>query len=57
MSKFAEIKSLLDQAHHVVILIHEDPDGDAIGAGAAIYLALQAQGKRALLTYYGRIRH
>lgn len=56
MFNFEKIKLLLDEAQAVVILIHQDPDGDAIGAGAAIYFALQADGKRVLLPRYGVIR-
>lgn len=41
-----EAAALLSAAEDIVILLHQYPDGDAIGSGYALALALQALGKR-----------
>ena len=56
MQSFNQIKRAVDQARKILILIHDDPDGDAIGSGAALTLALRSQGKDVLLPYTGLIR-
>jgi phosphoesterase RecJ-like protein len=40
-----EIKEKLDESKNIVILVHDNPDGDAIGSGVAMYLALKNMGK------------
>lgn len=44
---FAEAAEILKSCDNVYILIHQSPDGDCIGAGAAIYHILKHMGKRA----------
>lgn len=39
------IKEEIDKAEKIVILTHENPDGDAIGSGLAMYNALKDYGK------------
>ncbi len=36
----------INKAENIVILTHENPDGDAIGSGLAMYHALKAYGKK-----------
>ena len=36
----------INKAEKIVILTHENPDGDAIGSGLAMYHALKAYGKK-----------
>lgn len=35
----------IDKAKSIVILTHENPDGDAVGSSLALYIALKEQGK------------
>jgi phosphoesterase RecJ-like protein len=44
---FRQVVSRLQQARRVVVSSHERPDGDAIGSGMALTLALRALGKDA----------
>ncbi len=44
-----EIASVLKRAHTVAIACHVRPDGDALGSGLALALALQNAGKRAYM--------
>jgi bifunctional oligoribonuclease and PAP phosphatase NrnA len=44
---FAEIVARLTRASRIVVSSHERPDGDAIGSGMALVLALRALGKDA----------
>ncbi len=39
------IKEEIEKAKTIVILTHEDPDGDAIGTSLAMYQALKNMGK------------
>ncbi|MEI3391088.1 MAG: DHH family phosphoesterase [Clostridia bacterium] len=39
------IKEEIDKAEKIVILTHENPDGDAIRSGLAMYNALKEYGK------------
>lgn len=41
MSTLDEIKNKIENAEKIVLLVHENPDGDAIGSGLAMYLALK----------------
>ena len=41
----ASIRDELKQAHKVLVISHQRPDGDAIGSVLAMGLALRAQGK------------
>ena len=43
---FDEMKQKIDRAETIVILTHENPDGDAIGSGLAVYWALKNMGKK-----------
>ena len=40
------IKEEIQKAQDVVILTHENPDGDAIGSSLAMYLSLKKLGKQ-----------
>ena len=40
-----EIKEKLDNSKNILVLVHDNPDGDAIGSGVAMYLALKNMGK------------
>ena len=40
-----EIKQKIDEANSILILTHENPDGDAIGSSLAMYLVLTSLGK------------
>lgn len=45
MSTLDNILEEIDKADSIVILTHENPDGDAIGTGLALYNALKQYGK------------
>jgi len=45
MSTLDNILEEIDKANSIVILTHENPDGDAIGTGLALYNALKQYGK------------
>lgn len=45
MSTLDNILEEIDKAESIVILTHENPDGDAIGTGLALYHALKQYGK------------
>lgn len=45
MPTLDEILKEIAQAKSIIILVHENPDGDAIGSGLAMYQALQNMGK------------
>ena len=45
MSTLDNILQEIDKANSIVILTHENPDGDAIGTGLALYNALKLYGK------------
>ena len=51
------IKEEIDKAEKIVILTHENPDGDAIGSGLAMYNALKEYGKNPdiIIPEYSRI--
>ena len=40
-----DIKAQIDKANSIVVLAHEDPDGDAIGSSLAMYHALKSLDK------------
>lgn len=42
----ATVKSMLSQAHKIVIVPHKNPDGDAIGSSLALYGFLKAMGQQ-----------
>lgn len=46
-SKTDEILSKLNNATRIAVFCHVHPDGDAIGSGLALYLALKGKGKAA----------
>lgn len=48
-------KRLIQKSQHVLILLHEFPDGDTIASSLALYLHLQSKGKRADLVVKGGI--
>ena len=39
----SEIKELLSSPKNIVVLIHKNPDGDALGAGLGLFLFLEKQ--------------
>ncbi|MBR3134320.1 MAG: bifunctional oligoribonuclease/PAP phosphatase NrnA [Clostridia bacterium] len=41
MSTLDEIKNKIEDAEKIALLVHENPDGDAIGSGLAMYLSLK----------------
>jgi phosphoesterase RecJ-like protein len=43
------VASAIRSHNSFVVLSHEKPDGDAVGSGLAMVLALHALGKRAIL--------
>jgi phosphoesterase RecJ-like protein len=43
---FDEMKQKIDRAETIAVLTHENPDGDAIGSGLAVYWALKNMGKK-----------
>lgn len=45
MSTLDNILQEIDKANSIVVLTHENPDGDAIGTGLALYNALKLYGK------------
>ena len=45
MNSFQEIKDEIDKCKNIIITAHINPDGDAIGAGLALTLALKKYGK------------
>lgn len=47
MSTLDNILEQINKAESIVILTHENPDGDAIGTGLALYNALKQYGKKA----------
>jgi phosphoesterase RecJ-like protein len=44
-----ELKKLIDEAHHILLICHINPDGDAIGAMLAIRRWIVSQGKDAAM--------
>ena len=49
MSVLESIKEKIDKSKSILILTHENPDGDAIGASLALYNALRKKEKNALV--------
>ena len=47
MNTFQEIKDRIDKSSYIIVTAHVNPDGDAIGAGLALTLALKKIGKKA----------
>lgn len=45
MNSFDEIKSKIESSRYILVTTHINPDGDAIGAGLSLTLALQKAGK------------
>ena len=45
MSTLDVIKSKIEESKKIVLLVHENPDGDAIGSGLAMYLSLKKLNK------------
>ena len=46
MTTIESIKNEINKAKDIVILTHENPDGDAVGSALAMYLTLQKMGKK-----------
>lgn len=46
MSTLDEIYKKIKKAKSIVLLTHENPDGDAIGSSIAMYLALKSIGRK-----------
>lgn len=57
MSTLDEILKSVNKAENIVILTHENPDGDAIGTSCALYKALLSQNKNVelIVPQYPRI--
>lgn len=47
MNNFVDIKNRIEESNKIVVTAHINPDGDAIGAGLALTLALKKMGKEA----------
>ena len=43
--KIRQLRSLIDQAHRIVLIIHQSPDGDAVGSALAFQSVLQSLDK------------
>lgn len=52
-AELQEIFALLSDKQHIIVLTHNNPDADAVGAMATISLILQEQGKEVLALYSG----
>lgn len=48
-NSFEEIKEKLDSSQKVAVICHARPDGDALGSGIALCLALENSGKKAYM--------
>ena len=48
-NSFEEIIAKLNGAKKVAVFCHARPDGDALGSGLALYLALKNMGKKAYM--------
>ena len=46
MSNLCQVSEILDVADSIVILCHENPDGDAVGSALALAEALRSEGKQ-----------
>ncbi len=57
MSTLDEILKEINKANNIIILTHENPDGDAIGSSLAVYNMLKKQGKNVevVIPTYSRI--
>lgn len=49
MPPIKDIERLLDKPKNIVLVIHQSPDGDALGSGIAMMKFLQGQGHRVVL--------
>ncbi len=47
-AKIEEIAKKLNKAKNIAVFCHVRPDGDALGGGLALYLALKNAGKNAV---------
>ena len=50
-----EAASRLLKADNILILTHKNPDGDAIGSGIAIALALRQRGRKCRVAWSGEL--
>lgn len=48
-SSFEEINAVLSDAQNIVVICHTRPDGDALGSGVALCVALENAGKKAYM--------
>lgn len=48
-NSFEEIKEKLDEAGKIAVICHARPDGDALGSGVALCVALENAGKKAYM--------
>lgn len=57
MTTLDEILEKIKSANNIVVLTHENPDGDAIGSSLALYQALKALNKdvEVIIPKYSRI--
>lgn len=57
MNTLESIQKQIDEAESIVILVHENPDGDAIGSCMAMYHALKQYGKNpdVIVPEYSRV--
>lgn len=57
MSTLDDILKKINEAKSIVLLVHENPDGDAIGSGLAMHLALKKLNKEAdlVIPKYSRV--
>ena len=55
MIRLYEIAKALEEHQRIVILTHENPDGDTLGSAFALYYALTAMGKQVRVENCGPI--
>ncbi len=48
------LRDYIDKAHHIVIIGHNNPDGDAVGSTMALYTYLKNSGKQSRVIYPNR---
>jgi len=53
--KIQQVKKILNDADRIAVIVHERPDGDAIGSALALKLALEQNGKKAVVISPDRV--
>jgi len=42
---WTQVSAMIDDAQHILLTTHENPDGDGLGSASAVYYYLQSEGK------------